>query len=180
MWTWTEVSFQLLRPIDYPQVASYYDVHTFDGIVLAQQAVCELPILEVAIKLPNSWDGLGWHHFLDRWHCLNGSTTTVIILNVSFNIENTFTLCSLRFHCAKLQFEVCCNHLIVWSYCGFIKSNCDDIMRSMVKMRGLLHAFFAFKIFSLPIPTRPGTRTFLQVPDPSRPEVKNLYPSDPA
>ena len=46
-------------------------------------------------------------------------------------------------------------------------------------MRGLLHAFFAFKIFSLPIPTRPGTRTFLQVPDPSRPEVKNPYPSDP-
>ena len=126
-WTWTEVSFQLLRPIDYPQVASYYDVHTFVGIVLAQQAVCELPILEVAIKLPNSWDGLGWHHFLDRWHCLNGSTTTVIILNVSFNIENTFTLCSLSFHCAKLQFEVCCNHLIVWSYCGFIKSNCDDV-----------------------------------------------------
>ena len=39
--------------------------------------------------------------------------------------------------------------------------------------------FFAFKIFSLPVPTRPGTRTFLQVPDPSRPEVKNPYPSDP-
>ena len=46
-------------------------------------------------------------------------------------------------------------------------------------MRRFLHAFFAFKIFSLPIPTRPGTRTFLQVPDPSRPEVKNPYPSDP-
>ena len=53
-------------------------------------------------------------------------------------------------------------------------------MRSMVKMRGLLHALFAFKIFALPIPTRPGTQTFLQVPDPSRPEVKNPYPSDPA
>ena len=39
--------------------------------------------------------------------------------------------------------------------------------------------FFAFKIFSLPVPTRPGTRTFLQVPDPSRPEVENPYPSDP-
>ena len=39
---------------------------------------------------------------------------------------------------------------------------------------------FAFKIFSLPVPTRPGTRTFWQVPDPSRPEVKNPYPSDPA
>ena len=49
----------------------------------------------------------------------------------------------------------------------------------MVKMRGLLHALFAFKIFSLPVPTRPGTRTFWQVPDPSRPEVKNPYPSDP-
>ena len=39
---------------------------------------------------------------------------------------------------------------------------------------------FAFKIFSLPVPTRPGTRPFLQLPDPSRPEVKNPYPSDPA
>ena len=39
---------------------------------------------------------------------------------------------------------------------------------------------FAFKIFLLPVPTRPGTRPFLQVPDPSRPEVKNPYPSDPA
>ena len=38
---------------------------------------------------------------------------------------------------------------------------------------------FAFKFFSLPVPTRPGTRTFLQVADPSRPEVKNPYPSDP-
>ena len=46
-------------------------------------------------------------------------------------------------------------------------------------MRELLHALFASKIFSLPIPTRPGTRIFLQVPDLSRPEVKNPYPSDP-
>ena len=53
-------------------------------------------------------------------------------------------------------------------------------MRSMVKMRGLLHAPFAFKIFSQPVPTRPGTQTFWQVPDPSRPEVKNPYPSVPA
>ena len=35
-------------------------------------------------------------------------------------------------------------------------------------------------MLSLPVPARPGTRTFLQVPDPSRPEVKNPYPSDPA
>ena len=53
-------------------------------------------------------------------------------------------------------------------------------MMSMVKNDGIPHTLFAFKIFSLPIPTRPGTRTFLQVPDPSRPEVKNPYPSDPA
>ena len=39
---------------------------------------------------------------------------------------------------------------------------------------------FAFKIVSLPVLTRPDTRTFLQLPDPSRPKVKNPYPSDPA
>ena len=47
-------------------------------------------------------------------------------------------------------------------------------------MRGPIDVLFAFKIFSLPVPTRPGTRTFWQVPDPSRPKVKNPYPSDPA
>ena len=41
------------------------------------------------------------------------------------------------------------------------------------------YLLFAFKIVSVPVPTRPGTRTFLQVPDLSRPEVKNPYPSDP-
>ena len=46
-------------------------------------------------------------------------------------------------------------------------------------MRGPIDVLFAFKIFSLPVPTRPNTQTFLQVPDPSRPEVKNPYPSDP-
>ena len=50
---------------------------------------------------------------------------------------------------------------------------------SIIKMRGPIDVLFAFKIFSLPVPTRPGTRTFRQVPDPSRPEVKNPYPSDP-
>ena len=50
---------------------------------------------------------------------------------------------------------------------------------SIIKMRGPIDVLFAFKIFSLPIPTRPGTRTFWQVPDPSHPEVKNPYPSDP-
>ena len=43
-----------------------------------------------------------------------------------------------------------------------------------------IYVLFAFKIFLLPVPTRPGTRPFLQVPDPSRPEVKNPFPSDPA
>ena len=52
-------------------------------------------------------------------------------------------------------------------------------MMTTMKMRGPVKLLFAFKIFSLPLPTRPGTRTFLQVPDLSRPEVKNLYPSDP-
>ena len=51
---------------------------------------------------------------------------------------------------------------------------------SIIKMRGPIDVLFAFKIFSLPVPTRPGTRTFWQVPDPSRPEIKNPYPSDPA
>ena len=50
---------------------------------------------------------------------------------------------------------------------------------SIIKMRGPIDVLFAFQIFSLPVPTRPGTRTFLQVPVPSRPEVKNPYPSDP-
>ena len=41
-----------------------------------------------------------------------------------------------------------------------------------------IYVLFAFKIFLLPVPTRPVTRTFLQVPDPSSPEV-NPYPSGP-
>ena len=45
-------------------------------------------------------------------------------------------------------------------------------MLSIIKMKGPIDVLFAFKIFSLPVPTRPGTRTFWQVPDPSRPEVK--------
>ena len=39
----------------------------------------------------------------------------------------------------------------------------------------------ALKIFSLPLPTHPSTWTFLQVPDPSRPEVTTFlrpYPLD--
>ena len=51
---------------------------------------------------------------------------------------------------------------------------------SIIKIKGPIDVRFAFKIFSLPVPTRPGARTFWQVPDPSRPEVKNPYPSDPA
>ena len=36
---------------------------------------------------------------------------------------------------------------------------------------------FGLKIFSLPVPTRPATRTFCHYPTRSRPEVKNHYPS---
>ena len=43
----------------------------------------------------------------------------------------------------------------------------------IMKKRGPVYVLFAFKIFLLPVPTRPGTRTFLQVPNLSRPEVKN-------
>ena len=50
----------------------------------------------------------------------------------------------------------------------------------MMKKRGPVYVLFAYKIFSLPVLTRPATQTFWQVPDPSRPEVKNPYPSDPA
>ena len=53
-------------------------------------------------------------------------------------------------------------------------------MMPFMKKRGPVYVLFAFKIFLLLVPTRPGTRTFCQVPDPSRPEVKNPYPSDPA
>ena len=39
-----------------------------------------------------------------------------------------------------------------------------------------MYVHFAFKIFSIPVPL---PEFFWQVPDPSRPEVKNPYPSDP-
>ena len=44
-------------------------------------------------------------------------------------------------------------------------------------MRGPIDVLFAFIIFSLPVPTRPATRTFCHYPTRSRPEVKNHYPS---
>ena len=37
--------------------------------------------------------------------------------------------------------------------------------------------FLAFKIFSLPVLSRPATRCFCHYPTRSRPEVKNHYPS---
>ena len=64
-------------------------------------------------------------------------------------------------------------NLIVWSYCGFIKSNCDDVNDE--NEGTYLHDFLPLKFYHY----RPGTRTFLQVPDPSRPDVKNPYPSGP-
>ena len=42
---------------------------------------------------------------------------------------------------------------------------------------GNWYVIFGLKIFSLPVPTRPATRTFCHYPTRSRPEVKNHYPS---
>ena len=51
------------------------------------------------------------------------------------------------------------------------------VMMSIMKKRGPVYVLYAFKIFSLPVPTCPGDRTFWQVPNPSHPKVKNPYPS---
>ena len=107
-WTWTEVSFQLLRPIDLSSLRLHLTMthsSTFSGLRFALFGVTVFPAAE--------------------------------------NTRSDFELAAGKW-----------GDRYMW--------------------------FFAFKIFSLPVPTRPGTRTFLQVPDPSRPEVKNLYPSDPA
>ena len=48
---------------------------------------------------------------------------------------------------------------------------------SIIKMRGPIDVLFAFKIFSLPVPTRPDTRIFWQVPDPTRPVPKSKTPT---
>ena len=72
----------------------------------------------------------------------------------SRNIETTFTLSSLSFNKGKLQFAVYCNHPILWSYC-------DDV--DYENEGACICAFL-----SLPDPTRPGTGTFWQLPDPSR------------
>ena len=39
---------------------------------------------------------------------------------------------------------------------------------------------FSLQIFLLPVPTHPGTQIFLQVQNPSHPEVKNPCPTGPA
>jgi len=44
---------------------------------------------------------------------------------------------------------------------------------SIIKMRSPIDVLFAFKIFSLPVPTRPGTRTFW----PTRPVPKSKTPT---
>ena len=52
-----------------------------------------------------------------------------------------------------------------------------SLHRSCVAPLGNLYVIFGPKIFSLPVPTRPATRTFCHYPTRSRPEVKNHYPS---
>ena len=70
-------------------------------------------------------------------------------------------LLSLAWRCCQLQrtsFDVNCNHIIVWSYHGFIKSYYDDVNDE--NEGTYIYVLFAFKIVSLPVPTRPGTRFF--------------------
>ena len=67
------------------------------------------------------------------------------------------------------------NLSIFCSYCVFMQSEwvVDDEKKKTVRL------FSVFKVFSLPVPSRPGTRAFFQVPDPSRPKVINQHPSGP-
>ena len=58
-------------------------------------------------------------------------------LRLHFTITHSSTFSGLRFALFsvtvfpaaenKFQFELFCNHIIVWSYCGFKKKNCDYV-----------------------------------------------------
>ena len=61
---------------------------------------------------------------------------------------------------------MCSNHLFLCSCHGFRKGKCDDINDGH---EGTEYVIFGIKV---PVPTCPGTLNFLQVLDPSRPEVK--------
>ena len=59
------------------------------------------------------------------------------------------------------------------------KSNCDDVYYENEGTCTYMY-FLPLKFSQYPSQPVPVTRTFWQVPGPSRPEVKNPYPSDPA
>ena len=69
---------------------------------------------------------------------------------------------------------------IMCPICVHTKLPCSVIVMSMMKMRGPIYVIFCLKNCLTTHPDPTGTRTFLQVPDPSRPEVKKPYPSDPS
>ena len=65
---------------------------------------------------------------------------------------------------------------------SFVQKALARLATSQLHSRSLSHSgtdmwISAFKIFSLPIPSRPTTRSFCHYPTRSRPEVKNHYPS---
>ena len=65
---------------------------------------------------------------------------------------------------------------------SFVQKALARLATSQLHSRSLSHSgtdmwISAFKIFSLPVPSRPATRSFCHYPTRSRPEVKNHYPS---
>ena len=65
---------------------------------------------------------------------------------------------------------------------SFVQKALARLATSQLHSRSLSHSgtdmwIPAFKIFSLPVPSRPATRSFCHYPTRSRPEVKNHYPS---
>ena len=65
---------------------------------------------------------------------------------------------------------------------SFVQKALARLATSQLHSRSLSHSgtdmwILAFKIFSLPVPSRPATRSFCHYPTRSRPEVKNHYPS---
>ena len=81
--------------------------------------------------------------------------------------EQNGSLCG--FHCGSL-------------WLSFVQKALARLATSQLHSRSLSHSgtdmwISAFKIFSLPVPSRPATRSFCHYPTRSRPEVKNHYPS---
>ena len=64
-------------------------------------------------------------------------------------------------------------------YCVHITFSCKVNGLSTMKKKETFRRFSVFKVSSIPVQSRPGTWTFVQVPDPSRPKLKNHLPSGP-